>query len=349
MKKQSINDTAPGRMIQYYTNKFPGLWGLITKARSEMDTGEWPGWCHTPYIVITKVIGDIIGMENVRDLVDPDKRAEYADRIEALNFLVPTLCAIYNWSKTKNIYKFDKTISDELLNTKFDGNVPVKALLKLPDWCMFIEIPESPIKNCTEFFVLPDCSDKSGDDVLFLLPTCGNDKMVCAPLCIHLSDITIEESLKLGIELNRRLYNNNFYSHSEEAVIEHTKNLIAPMLHHVLYLCSEKPDIVNHNPHSTHKSPNKTSSYFPIQWDVGVRVGAAIRKVHPENSGATRTPHEGGHNRPRPHVRRAHWHHYWTGPRKEAQELIVKWLHPALVNASEEDALPAVIHEVEKG
>jgi hypothetical protein len=53
----------------------------------------------------------------------------------------------------------------------------------------------------------------------------------------------------------------------------------------------------------------------------------------------------------RPHIRRAHWHHYWIGPRAapaEERELVVRWLPPILVNVEEEseDGLSVVVRGV---
>ena len=48
----------------------------------------------------------------------------------------------------------------------------------------------------------------------------------------------------------------------------------------------------------------------------------------------------------RPHVRRAHWHHYWTGPGRTVLE--VRWLEPVFVMGTEEE-IDTVIHEVEGG
>ena len=43
----------------------------------------------------------------------------------------------------------------------------------------------------------------------------------------------------------------------------------------------------------------------------------------------------------RAHVRRAHWHHYWTG--KGRTELVLRWIAPTLVGSGEK---PATIHRV---
>ena len=40
----------------------------------------------------------------------------------------------------------------------------------------------------------------------------------------------------------------------------------------------------------------------------------------------------------RPHIRRAHWHHYWTGPGRKSLE--VRWIQPTLVLADGEQEMP---------
>jgi hypothetical protein len=79
---------------------------------------------------------------------------------------------------------------------------------------------------------------------------------------------------------------------------------------------------------------------------VGYRLGAAIRaaQASPQHSESG-----GTHARPRPHIRRAHWHGYWTGPRaKPAKErkFVLRWLAPIPVNVSEETPTIPTIHEV---
>jgi hypothetical protein len=75
----------------------------------------------------------------------------------------------------------------------------------------------------------------------------------------------------------------------------------------------------------------------PTIWDAGSHVRTALRIAYERESrgfGAT-------HASPRPHIRRAHWHHYWTGPTKEPRKgkSILKWLHPILIGLAEDDSL----------
>jgi hypothetical protein len=347
--KQNIKDTVPGQMMAFYTKEYPELWKSIATAHKEINAGLAFDQNRSSYGAVAKVVGDLLGPERIKQILDPEQRKQCLVQIEYLNFLVPTICALYNWNKTKNIYKFDKTMSEELSNTGFDGNIPVRALLKMPDWCVFVDASENP--DCTHkyFFAFPDFDPSDGLGLLFLLPISKNNPNLCAPFAIHMEDITIEQSLERAIQLNEGLQGKTFSDDGGREIAK-TKAMIVQMLHHVLYLCSEDPDISNPNPYSTRKAPVvKTFSPVPFvsQWNVGVRIGAKIVNSRSASQGVSQRDASGNRGRPRAHVRRAHWHHYWTGPMKEERTLIVKWLHPAIVNADDGDAMPAVIHEVE--
>lgn len=86
-------------------------------------------------------------------------------------------------------------------------------------------------------------------------------------------------------------------------------------------------------------------------WDVGLRIGAALRRSRvAESTDEVLDLPEGRTKRsPRAHVRRAHWHTYWTGPRGKAQVRPIKWIPPLAVAFGDEgtpDGLPAVVHAV---
>src|SRR5437588_915906 len=59
---------------------------------------------------------------------------------------------------------------------------------------------------------------------------------------------------------------------------------------------------------------------------VGYRVGAALRRRTAPGSERSST---GSGGSPAHHIRRAHYHLYWTGPGR--QEPRIRWLHPILV------------------
>lgn len=67
---------------------------------------------------------------------------------------------------------------------------------------------------------------------------------------------------------------------------------------------------------------------------VGFHVGPALSQVR-EQSSAPRADELGGSVRP--HIRKAHWHTYWTGPKTLPQVPELRWLHPIIVHPDERD------------
>lgn len=69
--------------------------------------------------------------------------------------------------------------------------------------------------------------------------------------------------------------------------------------------------------------------------------------IHAEDNDTTE---EECHASPRPHMRRGHWHHFWTGPKNDEtnRKLVLKWLSPMMISVDTEDVNenPVVIHEV---
>ena len=98
-------------------------------------------------------------------------------------------------------------------------------------------------------------------------------------------------------------------------------------------------------------APKKTKKGWAARqglqiWNVGVRIGATIReylqKTGQDECASGRTL--------RPHIRRAHWHGYWTGPRNdpEHKKYIHKWIPAIPVNVTPADngELPAVVRNI---
>ena len=83
----------------------------------------------------------------------------------------------------------------------------------------------------------------------------------------------------------------------------------------------------------------------PSRWEVGYRLGAALRQALSEHEPAEPT---GTHASPRPHIRRAHWHSFWAGKRDqpEARSVTLKWLPPIPVNVQGVEDLTTTVRDV---
>jgi hypothetical protein len=123
----------------------------------------------------------------------------------------------------------------------------------------------------------------------------------------------------------------------------------------VLYLCSENAEIresggddrlpANPEPKKTKKGLRLFAPDRPTHWEVGYRLGAALRRASTERGSEEPT---GTHARPRPHIRRAHWHSYWVGKWNEpdARTVVLKWLPPIAVNVQNVDDLTTTVRDV---
>jgi hypothetical protein len=123
----------------------------------------------------------------------------------------------------------------------------------------------------------------------------------------------------------------------------------------LLYLVSDKADISPEGDQTVTRSRITTNERRGIRnfqapkikpWEVGFRIGAEIRAFEERNKEAAE--HLGTGTAMRPHVRRAHWHSFWTGPRDQPQQRRkrVRWLPPTPVNVSHSDDLVPTMHKV---
>jgi hypothetical protein len=76
--------------------------------------------------------------------------------------------------------------------------------------------------------------------------------------------------------------------------------------------------------------------------EVGIRVGAALKRAKAQYSSQGIS----GYGSRIPHVRRAHYHHFWIGP-KSKPDLIAKWLPPIFVNIDKGD-IQTTLHQVKQ-
>lgn len=107
----------------------------------------------------------------------------------------------------------------------------------------------------------------------------------------------------------------------------------------LLYLCSDRRDMSAGT--EVRGRPKKrrvpaASTVVDVGFDIGPKLFAARKET-------SETSAESG-KRVRSHIRRAHWHTYWTGPREQPTP-DVRWLHPILVHPTERNASRSVVIE----
>ena len=142
----------------------------------------------------------------------------------------------------------------------------------------------------------------------------------------------LERRASAGLEVDERT--------AKLSTVENMRMIMTERLNLVLYICSDCADIergyapakeISKNP----KKKNRRSE--ADVHDVGYRIARAIREHRAGGS-----VNAGTGAKVAPHVRRAHWHHFWRGPLDGERELVLRWLSPIPVNLDKGETLPTV-------
>lgn len=317
--------------LSIYGRTYPNAWRQLDEFRDRRGSSnafEWNDWCFVPLAGAYAVISG-------GGLMPPSKAAD-----------VGILGALGAWRVTQGIYRFDETIFSEVWESEISSDIPVEVLYYLPEWCCYIETPRKTFggDNLFGFFVsLDDDRQNLRDELRLVLDTANG--LIAYPL--HLGKTTIAESLESvarEAQYQAQKAGLDFMQHS--SIKSQLAKEIEPILSLILYLCSqtgEIPDFENRPQPNYH--PRKKRTYPPEKakvWEVAGRLGAAVRKAQSiETSPSTDGEHRSSK---RPHIRKAHWHGFWTGKRNEVQKFILKWLPPLAVKA--ENNIVTTIHKV---
>lgn len=316
---------------------YPGAWKLLDQFRASRGRDglpDWPDWCYLPMAAAYAVVsggGDhrITDMELAGD--------------------VGRLAALAAWRPTQGIYRFDPYLYRALIDTPGTGDLPADILQAMPEWCIYIETPDgdwfgAPMSG---FFAhLEWDANSRREELRLLLDLTQNGDYYLQPLPIHLGG-GIEAGIEAAsIEAQRQAW--RFKSPETANDLRRIKGdlELTPLISLLLYICSTNAEIGGESRRPERPRPKKTKKGWrlfpadkPTSWDVGIRIGAALRRGY-ESTGSG----DGTHASPRPHIRRAHWHTYRVGPGREQSQL--KWLPPIPVNVDDAD-LPIVVRPVE--
>lgn len=244
--------------------------------------------------------------------------------------------AIYGtWRYTQDVYFPDKKLLDQLKNTKITGNIPINIIFNLPSYSMFIDLSKEDMWG---FFVQVDYSTffNTVGLILFLVINYENFLPVWLPIR---KNTTILDAVAEFVEFRKQYAKKHGFNTLVDEYERHLE-IVHFFVSIILYLCSDKPDICN--PLAPGTSPHRPEpkkvkggmKLFPAQkptiWEVGRNIGQALR-----NAASQSKEYQGGsHASPKAHIRRGHWHGYWTGPHSGNRKFVLKWLHPMLINLS---------------
>ena len=338
---REISHFPPDIWIRRMNQEHPNLWTELRKTHANpagiirADTDgikilkNVPDWCIMPtmfpFFLFTSRYGNAYYLRHMDELM--------------------TMASMYIWRCSKGVYRFAPEIYDALVKQPLTGDIPTDCLYRLPEWAVYIETPGLVFerRKMKGFIAHLDYNLFSRNvDLQFALFLEENDqpKMVAIPF----GEGGVQEAMDRVDECD-----DMFMGKSGSRYVgsrEEYKQAFSSMLQLLLYLCSEEPDM----PDIEH--PRERRTYCggvrgPSEtrvWDVGIRISHAIRNAGERGWGGTV---EGTtHASPRPHVRSAHWHTYWTGPRKErfpVRKPVLRWIPPIPIGMDWKKELPTHI------
>lgn len=245
------------------------------------------------------------------------------------NQLLVAIYMAYAWRATQDIVFFDKDIYNYFKYTDIDRNLPINLFYQFPAWSIWFDLPNMEIAGLFyDGFFASICTyiniDNEKYEFLVIYPYNYETHDVCK------ITINLEQSLSVAVDnINNA---SELKGMTEKLSIN---NSLMQAINMIIYVCAyglnggtvpvtTKPEFPM--PRKTKKGWRIFPPDKPRIHVLGKEFGDMIRKAE-----STYTPGTGTSKRP--HVRRAHWHSYWTGARQDAdnRKLIVKWLHPMII------------------
>lgn len=301
---------------------------------------SWPAWSWIPY---TMVLNDVY--RDVEGVLSP------VTTIGDLGAMVTSVVPVLNWLPGRIAVRYDPDIVDTFVATEIDDKIPTHALYRLPSYGLFLDCPwlaagagvfvcidpghvdvppgDEPIRGVDELvltFVLPDREPPVMQTSIWFPQGSIAAALAAQDREPHLAGIFRDALHADGARIS-------------EYLGQSYPQVLSTVMSMLLYLCVEDPDIAQR----PLPLQNPTVSYSRNDTDItvieaGWRMGSALRSAR-----ARYAPIEGETTgrHVTPHLRRAHWHSYWTGARSspEQRKLLLHYLPPIPV-ATPPDTLP---------
>jgi hypothetical protein len=330
----------PRTILDQFSHLYPDAWKQVDEFRARRkELGDWPDWCFLP------LAGTYAIVSKGKTLQSPNQAHH-----------IGILGALASWRVTQGIYRFAPTTFDALWKTPVTGDIPTEVLYHLPEWCVYIPTPDQTWQGSTlnGFFahLEHDMNDRRTELRLVLDVTgAAGHELIVMP--IHLGKGGVAEGVEAMLKEAARQF--PVRMQTPEGVLERLSSDISPLVSLVLYLCSQAAEIKEvgagkrlpsrPKPQKTKKGMRIFAPDHPSRWEVGYRLGAALRQAMSEHEPSEPT---GTHSSPRPHIRRAHWHSFWVGKRDQpdARSVTLKWLPPIPINVQGVDDLTTTVRDV---
>jgi hypothetical protein len=268
-------------------------------------------------------------------------------KVNSGDIALPVL--MHLWKQGKVVYKFDSEFFAILANSA-STQVHVSVLKRLPHTNFLLYVPHDRVIGYVVSI------SYSGDDRIWI--SCSrfdldDDGEVCTRCCqAHM----FEDNEEIGISMNgeKEVWIDESVKNSEVDSISAHNDTLRAVFMACYYLAASNAELVSYNGGKARgKYARKNGAPVSItEIQAGpnkIRYGKPFGRTatektdqKPDNANESAPKQRGPGSGPSPHMRRAHWHHYWTGPGREKLE--VRWIEPVFVGGSESRS--TVVHRV---
>ena len=314
----------PQKILNKLSKDYPKIWKIVDDMVSQRGKSlpKWANWCFLPMTAAAAIArGGRSGP------VDPSTIAD----ISRLGALIP-------WRVGQGVYRFHGEALRSISGTSLAGNLPTELLYRLPEYCVYVEFETRHLDSSNQihgfFGHLEDDHNTGHHELRILL---DSDKGLI-PIVVHLEKPTLREAiLETFNEIEERKLAEKYQYDADDDTKRRFIKFAEPFVSILLYLCSNGADIKSEGIDTllpVKPLPKKTKKglrYFPPDkpkvWNVAYTIGHALEQAKAQSA---QTSGDGTHPSPAPHIRKAHWHSFWKGPKNTPAKryLVVYWLPP---------------------
>lgn len=312
------------KLLNILSSDYPKAWKLAEECRRDRGTDlpDWPEWCFLPMAGWYAAVCDEMQVPKLSTTHMPE---------------MSQLAALGAWRYTQSIYRINPELFNALIETVPKGALPAELLLRMPEWCVYIETPGLLHDGNDLFGFFAHLEHDANDQriELRLLLDRANGPLA-VPL--HIGPWTITEALdRVASESRKNAHLSAVQRDIPQDLPAQQAPDLYPLISLLLYVCSDGVEYrasktpENPQPKRTRRQDWKLfPAAHPRVWNLGDKIGetleAAKREAQEERKG------------PRPHIRRAHWHTFYAGPRDAGvRETRVKWIPPLLIAGGESE------------
>ncbi|WP_347990092.1 hypothetical protein [Methylomonas sp. AM2-LC] len=327
-----MTNLRPSKHLAAAMRLYPSTSKMVDMFRRDRGTDilDWPAWCFLPMAAWYA----IVSQDNF-DQLSPDRRLPL--------YLIPDvgkLSAIGTWRYSQGIYQLDADLQEAVADSIIAGDIPSEVLFRLPEWCVYIETAGKQWfgNELYGFWAhLEFDTNTQRNELRLLLDT--EEGLI--PIPVHIGQWTVTEAIdRATAEARKQLKIAKLdFRLPDMDEVQQLAMSINPLISMLLYLCSDEPDIDDERVLGSSPSrpqPVKTKKgwrLFPAEkprvWTVGAKIGEQLRQANADISADTKRG-------VKVHLRKGHWHGFWTGQKTEKQKFVYKWLMPMIVGSKNE-------------